>query len=164
VDARPTLHAPGVLFDYIGPFQVVRIDGRMTEQTFQAYLDVMGEELRHRSHDKKVCVFYHIAELAAMDSKRRQALAGVLAEHEAKIRRTTTAFAYAARSGFARGVLTALFWLAPPPYPYRITGSPQEGFGFLIEKAGLAMSAAEAVSRYERLLDEYQRTLGRTGT
>lgn len=35
--------------------------------------------------------------------------------------------AYVAESPLVRGAITAVFWIAPPPFPYKVVSTPEEG-------------------------------------
>ena len=61
---------------------------------------------------------------------RREA-AALLKAREEKLRKTTTAFALATPSMLARGILNAVFWLAPPPYIYAVVPTVTEGLNYL---------------------------------
>ncbi len=117
-------HYPRVQCAYFGP--------KVSDRSFEDYLERLVKDIQDRPNARRTGVLYY-AENADMDSPRRRRMAKVLDEHEDKLTRSTAAYALATSSPFVRGVLTTLFWLAPPGYPYKIVGTPEQGLAFIAE-------------------------------
>lgn len=117
---------PRVICAYFGP--------SVSDAEFERYAQQLDEDLESRANSSRVGVLYYVPESTSMDSPRRRRVAKVLAKHKHKLARTTVAFAVATHSPFIRGVLSTLFWMAPPDYPYTVVGSPEEALAFFGEK------------------------------
>ena len=59
---------------------------------------------------------------------RRRKLSDVLANNEARLRETVELLVFATPATIVRGMLTALFWLAPPPHAHEVKGSIEGAF------------------------------------
>ena len=136
-------HYPRVQCAYFGP--------NVSDHSFDEYLERLALDIQNRSARRKVGVLYY-AEEADMDSPRRRRMAKVLDDHKDKLTESTAAYALATSSPFVRGVLTTLFWLAPPGYPYKIVGTPEQGLAFIAEHLRGVNSEALARS-FMHLLD-----------
>ncbi len=100
---------------------------------FEAHLEQLGREIDERDERERVGVFYYVPDTSGMDSPRRRALAKLLDARKDKLERTTLAYGLATRSPFVRGVLSTVFWLAPPPYPYKVSATALEALEFVAE-------------------------------
>jgi hypothetical protein len=119
------------MLDYIGDTQVVYMDGRVTDASFDAYVRAVRRDIDERPDSARVGVVYHVPQPSALSSARRRKLGEALKAGEAKLARTTLAYAMATPSAVVRSGLRMLFWLAPPPYPNAIVASPHEAFEFI---------------------------------
>jgi hypothetical protein len=61
-----------------------------------------------------------------MSAAHRRRVAQWLTEHREELRRYHVALAFVSSSALIRGVLTAIYWLHPPPYPYKMFASLDE--------------------------------------
>jgi len=112
--------------------QCVYVGGQVDDRSFDEFLLYFAADIDARSSARKIGVFYYSPD-AAMDSSRRRRLAKILNDRKEKLARTTAAYALATDSPFVRGVLTTLFWMAPPGYPYKMVASPEQGLAFIAE-------------------------------
>jgi hypothetical protein len=130
---------------YFGP----EVDGR----SFDAYAEQLAGDIDHRRTDRRIGVFHHAPTLG-LDSQRRRRIAGILNERKEQLRRTTAAYAMATQSPFVRGVLTTLFWMAPPSYPHAVVATPQQGLKFVAAQLpGVHGAELEAIAAaFEGLL------------
>ena len=117
---------PRVICAYFGP--------SVSDAEFERYAQQLDSDLEARPNSSRVGVLYYVPESTAMDSPRRRRVAKVLAKHKDKLARTTVAFAVATHSPFIRGVLSTLFWMAPPDYPHKVVAAPEEALAFFGEK------------------------------
>lgn len=68
------------------------------------------------------------------DARRRKAIGALLAARRDKLARTIAGYALATQSLLVRGTLTALNWLAPPPYESHVVATPWEGIVWLAKR------------------------------
>lgn len=135
-------HYPRVQCAYFGP--------EVDDPSFDAYLDRLQTDIDDRA-GRRVGVLYYAPQTTAMDSPRRRRLAALLDANKETLGRSTAAYALATHSPFVRGLLTTLFWMAPPPYPYKIVATPTEGMAFLGEHLP-GLDEATHTSSFEKLL------------
>jgi hypothetical protein len=147
---------PGMMMAHVGTTMVCYVDERMSEASFWRQLDEM--EIAFRLLAEKVppgvtrAALWHVVGNMGADAKRRKAVSDVLARHRETLARTTSAYALVSSSTILRGMLQAIFWLAPPPYAWSIEPTPRAGFEFLATKQpGLDPAACD--EQYRRLLD-----------
>ncbi|NVB42530.1 hypothetical protein G6O69_32200 [Pseudenhygromyxa sp. WMMC2535] len=110
---------------YVGP--------ELDDEAYHAHLDQLAADIQARSTRHKIGVLYYAPETKNMDASRRRALAKVLEDHKEQLAQSTAAYALATNSTFVRGVLSTVFWLAPPPYPYKVVATPEQGIQFIGE-------------------------------
>jgi hypothetical protein len=145
----------GWMLDYAGGVQVVYMDGRVTDASFDAYLAALRKEIDERPDNQRLGIVYHVPQPSALSSARRRKLGEVLKDREAKLARTTLAYAMATPSVAVRAGLRMLFWLAPPPYPNAVVASTREAFEFIarhqsaLEPEALAAELARKVAAAE---------------
>jgi hypothetical protein len=133
------------MLDYIGDVQVVYMDGRVSDTSFDAYLRALQSDIDERANGTRVGVVYHVPQPSALGSARRRKLGEALKAREAKLAQTTLAYAMATPSAVVRSGLRMLFWVAPPPYPNAIVASPLDAFEFIARFApGLDPEALSA--------------------
>ena len=118
------------------------ITGVPEERAFLRFLETWQKEIDSRDGFSPIAVLFEMVEILLTPSQRAR-LVQVQAEREDKIRRTTRAFAMASPSRLTRGMLTAIYWLWPPPYPYRVTADPRTGFTFLSQHVPIDVAAVD---------------------
>jgi hypothetical protein len=119
------------------------ITGVPVEPAFERFLQTWQQEIESRDMSAPIAVLFEMVEILLTPSQRAR-LVQVQAEREDKIRRTTRAFAMASPSRLTRGMLTAIYWLWPPPYPYRVTADTRAGFDFLSQHVSFDAAAVDA--------------------
>jgi hypothetical protein len=93
-------------------------------------------ETQVRSGARYVLVF-DLTNAALPDAVQRQKLAAHVRENEQDIRRSVRGIGVVLTSSLVRGIVTAIFWVAPPPVPYRF-------FATRAEAATWALSLVDA--------------------
>lgn len=141
---------------YVGGTQVVYSDSRLTDAAFERQvkeLEIAFELIaRHRTIGEKNGALWEAPEAGSQDAKRRKRVADVLEKYRPVLAETTSGFVLVTGSPIMRGILRAIFWLAPPPYPWSVAATPLDGFQFLAKHTpGLEPQHANA--QYKRLLD-----------
>lgn len=143
----------GWFMDYIGSVQIVYMDGRVTDDSFNRYMTAFCDEIDYRPDDASIAVFYHLPTPSAVDSGRRAKLASALKEREAKLAATSDAFVMVTSSPIVRYALKAMFWIAPPPYHNDVTSTTLDGFHF-IARHHKGPDPVELNNTYEQLLKQ----------
>jgi len=81
--------------------------------------EVLAElEMQLRSGVRYVLVF-DLSHAAIPNAVQRQKLAAHVRDNEQEIRRSVRSVGVVLTSPIARGIVTAIFWVSPPPMPYR---------------------------------------------
>jgi hypothetical protein len=124
-------------------------DDTMTEASFARHLRELAEAIDSRDESTRIGVIYDAPKPFDTDAKRRQRSAQVLDARRAKLARTTAAFALATPSPIVRGTLRAVFWVAPPPYPWEITDNVRSGLQFVAKH--MTLDVEGCLARYQRL-------------
>lgn len=140
----------GLLMAGIDDVMFVYSDDTMTEASFSKHLQELANAIDGRAETNRIGVIYDAPKPFATDAKRRQRSGQVLDARRAKLGRTTAAFALATPSPIVRGTLRAVFWIAPPPYPWEITDTVRGGLTFL-KKHMPTLDVEGCLARYERL-------------
>lgn len=131
---------------HIGPVMVVYQDARLDEAGNEIHLKELARAIdERRDQEAQVGVLYDVPSVRILSPERQKQLVAMLEERRDVLSKTTAAYAFATTSMAARGVLRALFWLTPPPYPYSITATPQDGFRYIAKR--LPGVDADAVTR-----------------
>jgi hypothetical protein len=120
---------PGLFMGHIGPVLVVYCDARISDGSFDRQCVELARAIDLRQG--RVGVLYDVPSVRSMDARRRRRLAELLDARRERLALTTAAFALVTSSPVVRGMLRAVFWLAPPPYPHVVTSTPREGFDFV---------------------------------
>ncbi len=75
----------------------------------------------------------------------------LLDARKAKLSRITAGYVLVTSSQLVRGLLTAVFWFAPPPYPWHIATSARDGFAWLAGKLPGEVEVGGSLLVYEEL-------------
>lgn len=108
----------GWFLTWIDGVEVVFMDERLTPGSLSAYLDLI-EELMRTATTARSCL-YQVLAPSAFDARARSRLAGLFNKYKAGISKNTLGFALVTPSAPVRGILTALHWISPPPYPDKV--------------------------------------------
>jgi hypothetical protein len=134
-----------------GLVQYVYVDERIDGASFDLYVRTLAEDIDRRPAFEKRGVLYVVPSPGTLDANRRKQVGDVLNSRKSKLAAITAGYALATPSPIARGLLTAVFWLAPPPYPSKVTGEPREALRWLAEKLPSIDAEAAAVT-FDELL------------
>lgn len=127
-------------------------DGERThEEELARSIDARG------AHDR-VVVLYDVPSSLGISALARSSIARLLNERREILRATTSAYALATPSAFVRGMLQAVFWVAPPPYPHAMFSERRSALAILASHLP-ALNADAAAEDIERLLRENGRAL-----
>ena len=145
----------GLFMATIGRVLFTRIDEHLDPQSFERFLIELERSIDMRTPGQRFGIIYDVPDIGLNDAVRRRRVADILREREITLGSTTAGFALASSSRIVRGMLEAIFWIAPPPYPHTVVEGVREGLAFLNQF--LPEVDPEA---YEF---EYQRLLARHG-
>ncbi len=121
----------GLFMATLGRVIFVHIDERLTPQAFDRYLYELERSIDLRTAGYFVGVVYDVPELTLIDALRRRKIAELLQSREQRLAMTTVGVAVATPSKVARGVLEAIFWMAPPGYAHVAVNNVREALAFL---------------------------------
>jgi hypothetical protein len=148
----------GLVMAYVGKTMVVYADERVDEHGFERELSELQRAFdmlrKYRIPGERNGALWEVPSFTLQDARRRQRIARILDQHHDMLRETTAGFALVTKSPALRGVLRAIFWLAPPPYPWQVVDAPRAGFDFLASKIP-EIDAVAATAQYERLLERH---------
>lgn len=109
---------------------IIYVDERMSDESFARFYAELVDDLESARGTTRA-VLYDVPDSGSMTASRRGKVADLLKEYEGVLREVTTGYALVSPSRFARGVLTAIFWVAPPPYPNKICATVEDAFEWL---------------------------------
>jgi hypothetical protein len=140
------------------PLRLWWVRTRPSDAQFARFVDAWANDLDSRDEAIGLGVLFDVVELSLSASQRAR-LAEVQQQRRVRITRTTRAFALASPSRLTRGMLTAVYWLWPPPYPYRVVADGRQGLGFLAEavRFDLPARAAEWDDVKSRVAQQWER-------
>ena len=140
----------GLLMAYVGPVMGVYL-GALTDASWARHLTELRRAIDGRRPGVRVGVLYHLPGVNTADAKRRKEAADFLDSRREDLRASTAAYALATPSPIVRGVLRAIYWLSPPPYPYAIVATPREGLAYIATKLdGVVVDRSER--EWDRIL------------
>jgi hypothetical protein len=141
----------GLLMATLGPLLVVRIDDRITPQGFARYRAEWLRSVDARPQSARVGAFYDIPNWVGFNAKQRREWADMLKSRAVVLKATTASMTLATPSVIARGALSAIFWLAPPPYPHAVVERRDAAFAFH-ESHIPGFDAREVAQAYDELV------------
>jgi hypothetical protein len=121
---------PGLLMAFVGRVMLVYSGPVLSDQTFDRQLVELASAIDRRDGTIPVGVLYDSPH-ADMNASRRKRIGDLLTSRAEKVKETTAAYALATPSALVRGLINAVFWLAPPGYPYAIVSDVSKGLEFL---------------------------------
>lgn len=125
---------------------VVYMDPTVSNESFDRYLQALAKDFAAVSRSKtRRGVLYDVPRPGVITASRRAQVAKVLNEFRDPLADVTAAYAMVTPSRVVRGILAAIFWIAPPPYAHRIVKTVRLGFDFIEER--MPETDAEFLSR-----------------
>ena len=140
---------------YLGRVFVIRVEDA-DEASFERYLTELARSIDRRPDNARLLVLYDVPRLEQFSATQRKRVADIVVHRRNKLGRTTEKLVLATASPFVRGMLQAVWWLAPPPYPYDFARDSHEAIALLA--AGDPTLDAAALERdYAALLERWRR-------
>ena len=148
---------PGLLMAGIDDVMFMYSDATLSAKGAERQDVELGRVIDLRPENSFVGVLYDAPSSSmSIDAKRRKRSAEVLDSRRAKLEKTTAGFALASPSAMTRGILRAVFWMAPPPYPYVIVDTVRDGLVYLRTKLP-ALDVDRVLAEYEALKRKHVR-------
>jgi hypothetical protein len=149
------LVTPDLLMGYVGAVMVVRIGGGLSDHDLASYFVEWKRGVDARPADASVYAMYDIFEWPGMNAVQRREWAAMLRSREDILRKTTRGMVLASPSTLTRGAARAIFWLAPPPYPYSVVATPRAAFEAIAQRGG--PPAAATLEAYDAFVKKHWR-------
>ena len=111
--------------------QAVYMDARVDDASFARYVKALAADIANAPDTQRRGILYETPDPGTVTAARRRQVAEVLIREHGKLARVTAGYVLVTPSMFARGVVTAVFWIAPPPYEYHVVATSAEGFAWL---------------------------------
>ena len=136
---------PGILLTYLAESP--------PKESFDAFLDALARDID--SVEKPRAVIYEVPRMATFDATLRRRVGELLDQRRAKLTYVTQGFVLVTGSPIVRGLLSAVFWLARPGYPWTIVGETEEAFAWvraLSPQRDITGAVAEYIKRRDTLV------------
>lgn len=114
----------------IGDVQVVYLDS-IADSAHARFLAALREDLNAIVPGRRRGILYEVTDRVRLSAAQRQHVAQLFRDKHEALRAGTSGYALVTPSRVVRGFLAAVFWFAPPPYPYVIEASLKAGLTFL---------------------------------
>jgi hypothetical protein len=150
------VYGEGFLMTGVGGVMFVHARTDLTDEAYEHQLRELARMIDDRPEGARVGVVYDMSAGGAIDARRRKRASDVLAPRHQRLAATTAGFALVSGSALLRGSLRAVFWLAPPPYPWTVTATVHEALVYMRERLpGLDVTGVERAygvqkARFER--------------
>jgi hypothetical protein len=141
----------GWLLAVIGSVRITCFTKVLADPDFTTYCSTLARHLDELPADRAWGALHEVVGRGDMDAKRRKALGEVLSSRREKLARINAGFVMVTSSAVTRGILTAVFWFAPPPYPWYIAATVREGLCWLATKTPGGVNVEATLARYEEL-------------
>jgi hypothetical protein len=133
----------------LGSIQVVYLD-LVTDAGHASFLEQLRRDLEALTPARRRGVLYEVTDRVRVGAAQRKAVGELLQEKREILAKVTSGYALVTPSVLVQGFLTAVFWFAPPPYPYTISTSLPSGLRFL-KKQQPELDAEETLAAYAAL-------------
>ena len=141
----------GWLLAVIGNVRTTCFTRVLDDENFTKYCDTLAHHLDGLPTDHASGVLHEVVGKGDMDARRRKALGEILRTRRAKLAKINAGFVMVTSSPVTRGILTAVFWFAPPPYPSQIAATARDGFTWLAGRTPGGVDVAATLRAYEGL-------------
>jgi len=156
---KPPSHWPvygdGFLMAAIDDVMFVYAQSDLSDAGFDHHLRELAAAIDDRAGDTRVGVIYDAGLTVSVDARRRKRSSEVLDARRDKLGRTTAAFSLVSESAVMAGILRAVFWLAPPPYPWSVARDIRGGLEFLAKHMP-TLDIVGVEGRYRALLARFE--------
>ncbi|HSC88484.1 MAG TPA: STAS/SEC14 domain-containing protein [Polyangiaceae bacterium] len=120
------------------PIVVSRAEGESTDADMEDYLSMLERMLARR---ERHVIIVDATGGKLLKGQHRKALAEWTRQNEAALRRYRAGLALVTSSAVLRGMITAVYWLTPAPFPYQPVSNMDEAWRWaeaqLVQRARL---------------------------
>jgi len=102
---------------------LIRISSPTSSVNVESFFEIIDRCLQKKAVFASV---HDIRGLPALDALQRKKFAEYIKSRHANLQRFISAHAVVVRSSIERGVVTAVLWLSPAPFPVRVFESPAD--------------------------------------
>ncbi|MFM2419911.1 MAG: hypothetical protein RL385_4634 [Pseudomonadota bacterium] len=148
----------GLLMAYVERVVVVRIDADITDASLGRFLDEWPRGIDIRTTQSRCAALYDLPAWSGATALMRRRMAELLHSWLGMLSATTKAWALVTQSPLVSGMVQAIHWVQPPPYPHCVTHSAVEGFEF-IQQHLPELGVARGLAKYVSLLSVYHRRM-----
>jgi hypothetical protein len=110
------------------PLVITTATGALIDDDYLSYLVAL--EAATLARKRAYAHVYDALGAGIMSPTQRKLQADYIVRNKAEIARCNRGTAFALRSPLIRGVLTAVQWMSPPPYPYAVVSTREEAIGW----------------------------------
>ncbi len=130
IEARNVHQDAGWFKAEIGDVQFVYMDS-LADTAHARFIAWMREDLRALVPGRRRGVLYEVTDRVRLSNAQRSQISSLFREKNEELRAVTSGYALVTPSLMVRGMLTTLYWFAPPPYPYCIEPTLDAALQFL---------------------------------
>jgi hypothetical protein len=145
----------GLWMTHVPHLMLTRMTDKLTQRAFERYCEAWQRAIDARPNQARVVAAYDLPSWPGLNAERRSQWARMLKSRERKLRETTAAMTLCSPSALVRGGMTAIFWLAPPPYPHKVVETMDQAFDMAAEHQP-ALWPADCKNLYSALLGSAQ--------
>ncbi len=117
----------------LGDVQVVYLDA-FADSANARFLNSLRADIDAIVPGRRRGILYEVSDRVRISAAQRQQVAQLFQERREALRAGTSGYALVTPSMLVRGFLVAVFWFAPPPYPYAVEGELRPALDFLASK------------------------------
>lgn len=114
------------------PLSEVTFPREFDDAEFDRYLSYLTQNLtRTQLAGTKNALLFDASAAPAMSAQGRRRMAEWIEEHRDRTGQYCAGYAFVITSGFVRGLLNAILWLAPTPAPHTVVATREQGLVWL---------------------------------
>ena len=140
--------ADGWIMATVGPVKVTCVGKVLSEVSFTRLVSATARLIDDTPPDARNAILYDVPSPGDMDARRRKTIGDVLNARKDKLALITSSYVLVTGSPVVRGILTAVFWFAPPPYPWHVAPTPRDGVAWLARHTPERIDVAATVEAY----------------
>jgi hypothetical protein len=124
------------------PLFITTASGVLSDSEYVAHLEDCTKRILDAN--QIYAYVYDGTRIEKMTAHQRKLQADWIKAHEATIRRLNKGCGFAFDSIITRGLLTAVHWLTPPPYPYVVVATREAAIEWCLQKLEMVTPARRA--------------------
>ncbi len=136
----------------IGNVKVTSVFKTLDDANFARLCAATARQIDESPDTMRSGVLYEVFGAGDMNAKRRKAMGEILAGRKEKLARITAGYVLVTSSPIVRGLLTAVFWFAPPGYDSHVAATVAEAFLWLRPRTPGGVDVPATLAAYEELI------------